>query len=360
MGTWLDFKQLREGLDFAQVLRHYGVELKLRKGEQHAGPCPLPTHKSENKSKSFSANVKSGIFRCFSCNASGNALDFVAMMEGLNPAVGAEIRKAALIVAEKFGGGDAGNRENSKERVNRAESKKLEAQENAEQGATCPAIVNAPLDFQLKLEAEHSYLKERGFTKETIAHFGVGYCSRGSLQERIAIPLHDSQGRLIGYAGRVIDDKKISKENPKYRFPGPRNREGKRYEFQKSLFLYNGFGVGSDLSDLIVVEGFASVWWLWQHGYPHTVALMGDSCSDEQAKLIVDKVSPRGRIWILTDGDEGGELCGQSAIVRLAPHRFTRWIRLKKGEQPTDCSGNVLDSLLEFQWEEKGAYHGPA
>jgi len=57
------------------------------------------------------------------------------------------------------------------------------------------AIVNAPLDFELKgLDAKHPYLLGRGFTSETIAHFGLGLCSRGYLKDRVAIPLLDVSG----------------------------------------------------------------------------------------------------------------------------------------------------------------------
>lgn len=365
MGTWLDFKQLRQGLDFAAVLKHYGVELKLRRGEQHQGPCPLPGHQGQNRSRSFSANVKRGVFRCFSCGAEGNQLDFVARMEGLDPQNGSDIRQAALILAETFhlDGAKANDRARPSggDGTKRVPKKKSEdAQQKAEQAATCPAIVNAPLNFQLqKLDGEHSYLlKGRGFTQETVAHFGLGYCSRGSLQERIAIPIHDDHGQLVGYAGRLVDDSKISKENPKYRFPSPREREGKRYEFRKSLLLYNGFGVGTGLADLIVVEGFASVWWLWQQGFPNVVALMGDSCSEEQATLIVKATHAAARIWLLPDGDGGGELCAQSVLQWVSPHRFIRWVRLADGQQPTDCSPDRLKTLFQFSSEPKGACDG--
>lgn len=54
------------------------------------------------------------------------------------------------------------------------------------------AVVNAPMDFELKgLDQAHPYLRSRGFTPETIAHFGLGYCSRGSLKGRVAIPLQE-------------------------------------------------------------------------------------------------------------------------------------------------------------------------
>jgi len=46
-----------------------------------------------------------------------------------------------------------------------------------------PVVVNAPLDFELKgLNREHPYLFNRGFSKETIEHFGLGFCSRGYLK----------------------------------------------------------------------------------------------------------------------------------------------------------------------------------
>jgi DNA primase len=285
-------------------------------------------------------------------------------MLGLDPRNGSDIRQAALLLSETFHlpSEDGKSREGPARQSGRKrvpERKSDKAQQNAEQASTCPAIVNAPLDFQLqKLDVEHSYLKERGFTTETILHFGLGYCSRGLLQDRIAISLHDDQGVLIGYAGRLVDDAKITKENPKYRFPGTRERDGKRYEFRKSLFLYNGFAVGSSVSDLVVVEGFPSTWWLWQHGFPNVAALMGDSCSEEQANIIVNRVREDGRVWLMPDADPGGDLCGQSVVKLVAPHRFIRWIRLRAGEQPTGCSGEELSALLHGQHSRKGGPDG--
>jgi len=90
-------------------------------------------------------------------------------------------------------------------------------------------VINQPLDFELKgLNAEHPYLTSRGFTLETIQHFGLGFCGRGLLKSRVAIPLHDANGKLVGYAGRVVDDETISDENPRYRFPGKRENVTER------------------------------------------------------------------------------------------------------------------------------------
>jgi DNA primase len=68
-------------------------------------------------------------------------------------------------------------------------------------------VVNAPLNFALKnLNADHFNLVNRGLTKEAIACFGLGYCSKGLLSGRIAIPIPDRGGKLIGYTGRIADD----------------------------------------------------------------------------------------------------------------------------------------------------------
>lgn len=50
MTQWVDFKLLRERLDFAAVLQHYGVTLK-GKGEQQQGFCPLQSHSVKRDGK---------------------------------------------------------------------------------------------------------------------------------------------------------------------------------------------------------------------------------------------------------------------------------------------------------------------
>jgi len=252
MKTWIDFKGLRKKLDFEQVLRHYGVEVK-RKGNQHQGYCPLPNHQGKKNSPSFSANLERGIFQCFGCGAKGNVLEFAAMMEKADPKDGAALHKVAGELQKRFCPELAASTEP------KTPSKKPD---KIEQKDTLPSIVNAPLDFELKgLDRKHPYLLNRGFTQDTIDHFGLGFCSRGLLKDRVAIPLHDHEGKLVGYAGRVVDDATISEDNPRYRLPGKRVRDGKLFEFRKTLFLYNGFRVKVPVDDLIVVEGFTSVFW---------------------------------------------------------------------------------------------------
>jgi DNA primase len=263
-------------------------------------------------------------------------------MEGLNPDDPGDFRKAALLLQKTFGGRDGEEREKPKA-VPKDATRERSAEENPEEDAS--VVVNAPLDFELqRLEYDHPYLRERGFTLETIKAFGLGYCQRGLMKGRIAVPLHDKEGVLIGYAGRIVDEEAIGKDTPRYLFPGSRERSGTRHEFRKSAFLYNGFQVGRvrHPSELVVVESFTAVWWLTQAGITNVVALMGASCSETQADLLRNLVPEDSSIWLFPDGDKAGERMAEETLVLLAPHRFVRWVKLEGGQQPTDVGKEDL------------------
>jgi DNA primase len=222
----------------------------------------------------------------------------------------------------------------------------MEAQEplfaSVEEGSPAPAKspvrINEPLDFELKgLQPNHHYLTSRGFSARTVRHFGLGYCSRGLMAGRIAIPFHDTDGRLVGYADRIVDDSRINKDCPKYKFPPKRDRNGVVHEFHKSHLVYNAHRIKGPVDRLVVVEGFPSVWWLHQAGIESAVALMGWSCSPEQAAILLAKTSASARIFSLPDGDEAGDRCAHGVFGALGHQRWVRWTRLPSGRQPTDC-----------------------
>jgi len=176
------------------------------------------------------------------------------------------------------------------------------------------------------------------------------------MKDRIAIPLHDHGGKLVGYAGRVVDETLISDENPRYRFPSGRERDGIYYDFQKGLFLYNGYFLANDggnLAEIIVCESFTAVWWLTQWGFPHVVGLMGANCSREQGELIAALTSTDGVVTILTDGDDAGIRCAVSIFTEVAPRRPVKWTKLPSGTQPTDCSKTELGALSESNLSQK-------
>jgi len=209
------------------------------------------------------------------------------------------------------------------------------------------ANVNGHIDFESsRLEANHPYLAERGFTADTVRHFGLGYCSKGLMAGRIVIPLHDQAGHLVGYAGRIVDNSAISAETPKYMFHSTRVGNNACHEFRKSYLAYNMNATPNVVDHLIVVEGMPSVWWLQQAGIQNAVALMGSMCSEEQGKLLVTKTSVGGRITVFPDSDDAGMRFIQGVFAQVGRRRWMQWIGIERWRQPTSCCPSELAELL--------------
>jgi DNA primase len=351
MRYWIDFRKLREELSFEKLLEQYAVKLH-RKGEQATGPCPLPLHTGERKTDSFSANLPKGIFQCFSCGAKGNLLDFAVLMEKRNPKSGQDLRQTAIELSKRYQLQHVGSEQKTRQTV-KASNGAGKPQGTTPSEKPAPTenekdpIINAPLPFELRdLDEKHPYLHDRGLTPETIRLFGLGFCKKGRLAGRIAIPIHDEGRHLIAYAGRLVDESAISPEIPKYLFPGTREDRGERFEFRKSLVVYNAHRLKPKTIHLVVVEGFASVWWLTQNGFPDCVGLMGSSLSPEQAKIIHNIVGDHGHITVLTDGDVPGMRCCDEIRAKLGRSISIHRPKLPIGAQPTDFTGDELRSLI--------------
>jgi DNA primase len=329
--TWIDLREFRKKLRFEQVLRYYGIEIN-RKGEQHQGRCPLPDHGGNRESASFSVNLERNIFQCFGCKARGNVLEFAVLMEKVSLNDGRAFRDVALKLQRELFPDDG--------KEKRPTGRGTEPIPSAK--ATSPEVlVNQPLDFELKgLDGGHPNLKSKGLSPQTIDYFGLGFCSRGVLKDRIAIPLRDASGQVVGYAGETIDESLVPTSAPRYSFPERREREGKVLEFRRSLFLYNGFRIGSPVDEIFVVEDFASVWWLNQNGFPHSVGVMSQECSPEQIELIISAVHPLGRVWVMTNQNE--ERLAHSMLSEISTQRFVRWMRLTGRTRPVDLSPENL------------------
>jgi DNA primase len=98
---WVDFKKIKEAVDIQMVLGHYGITGLTKSGDELRGPCPI--HKSSQRSKNFTVNIRKNAFKCFSegCGARGNVLDLVTAMEHCS------VREAALKLQEWFKVGES-------------------------------------------------------------------------------------------------------------------------------------------------------------------------------------------------------------------------------------------------------------
>lgn len=334
--SFVDFKAVKATITMEQVLEHYGLLDKFkRSGDSLSGPCPI--HKGNNPTQ-FRVSISKNIWNCFSeCKHGGNVLDFIARMDNVT------IHAAATRAIEWFGlDPEAMSADSDQEPEKEVEAPKV-ADAPRSKPAGKPASVdestapNKPLKFRLdKLEREHPYLAERGLSPETIAEFGVGYCAKGMMAERIAIPIHNANGEVLAYAGRFPGEP--PEGTPKYKLP-----QG----FRKSLELFNLHRAIKAPGPLIILEGFFGCMKLHQLGCRKVVALMGSSMSSAQEDLICKHTDRNSQVILMLDGDEAGRAGSEDIAVRLAKLVFVKIHTFdREGQQPDDLSAEELQQIL--------------
>lgn len=332
--TWVDFKAVKAAVSMEMVLARYGLLTKLtRKGDRLVGLCPIH-HKGADAAQSnrqqFTVSVAPGkpAFKCFagSCGKKGNQIDLVAALEGIS------FRDAALKLAEWFNV-DCGKADGQEQPKAKAPAE--EGRAPAGKPATAePSAENKALGFELHLDAEHPYLAERGLTAETVAHFGLGAAQKGSMKGRIAIPIHD-QGNLVAYAGRWIGpDATIPEGEGKYKLPPG---------FRKGLVVFNAHRVPEGTKRVILVEGFWSVFWLHQNGYPNAISVMGSMVTPQQVELLAGRFKG---VQVFFDGDAAGREGSRKVALELAPRLWVRIVDCPDGLQPDRLPAHELKRLL--------------
>ena len=332
---FVDFKAVKEAITMEQVLEHYGLLAQFkRSGDRLSGPCPI--HKGSNPTQ-FSVSISKNVWHCFSeCKQGGNVLEFIAKMEDVS------IHAAANKAIEWFNlDPEAMSADSNKETGEPSEAPK--AEDAPQPKADKPAPVqesgapNKPLKFRLdKLEREHPYLVERGLTSKTIVDFGVGYCVKGMMAERIAIPIHNTEGNVVAYAGRFPGEP--PEGTPKYKLPPG---------FRKSLELFNIDRAIKEPGPLIIVEGFFGCMKLHQFGCRKVVALMGSTMSTEQEELIRKHTDSNSQIIVMLDEDEAGRAGREDIAVRLAKSVFVKiHVFGQEGQQPESMSAEEVAKLF--------------
>ena len=336
--SFVDFKAVKAAITMEQVLEHYGLMDQFKRGTDSLnGPCPI--HKGSNPTQ-FRVSVSKNIWNCFSeCKHGGNVLDFIAEMEN------ASIHAAALKAIEWFGLDAAEMSADSNQEAEEEKAKPKTGETPRPKPAARPAPVvetgspNKPLKFRLdKLERSHPYLAERGLTLETIIDFGIGFCAKGMMAERIAIPIKNLNGEVVAYAGRFPGEP--PEGTPKYKLP-----QG----FRKSLELFNLDRASKESEDkpLVIVEGFFDCLKLHQHGFRKVVALMGSTISAAQEELIRQFTNGRSRVIVMLDENEAGRAGREDIACRLSGFCFVKAHKFENSDmEPEYLTADELKEIL--------------
>lgn len=219
-----------------------------------------------------------------------------------------------------------------------------------------------------------SYFEERGFRKDVIEKFQLGYClnsgddftksalAKGYKQEylekvglvksreersfdffrgRVMFPIHSVSGRVLGFGGRTLqNDKKIAKY-----FNSPES-----IIYNKSEILYGLFFAKGDIikyDNCFLCEGYTDVISMHQAGVTNVVSSSGTSLTKEQIKLVKRYTN---NITILYDGDAAGIKASFRGIDLILEEGLNvKVVLFPDGDDPDSYSKKVSTSeLMDF------------
>ncbi len=303
-----EINELRMQVNIIDVISSY-IPLS-HKGKNYFGVCPF----HEDHSPSMSVSEEKQIYKCFSCGAAGNVFTFVQNFENVS------FIEALQIVAQKYGFPLS------------ASIKQIKSDKNTKYYDILDITTKF---YQNNLKTEFGkqamqYLEKRGLNKEAILEFNIGLAlnSNNSLTNflkskkyqnedldkvglvsikddiandyfinRIMFPLEDSNGKIIGYSGRIYYETNA----PKYL------NTKETLLFKKGQMLFNYSRAKPYIRNekkVILVEGYMDAIRLYLNGIKNVVAIMGTSLTKEQTSLL-KKLN--AKIILCLDNDAPGQ-----------------------------------------------------
>lgn len=265
-------------IDVEQMLLEMGMENVNVEGNEIRYSCPWPGHAHGDKTPSAFMNRETTAFICFTCGARGNAVHFVAFVEGVSPIL------ARRWLRERFQGfrpvGSGGLWQELKATLEGPASKEI----------VIPAIGTEVLesfgvDWQGAWKAfaigqdigPLSYMFERGYAWDTLDRWEFGFDRQTA---RITFAIRDHDGKLVGFKARSTDG-----SEPKYRVLGGGTRGFETYD--AANILYGADKARAIDGKLIVCEGELNAVMYHQQGFTNATGISGQFLNVRQASQIV-------------------------------------------------------------------------
>nr|MDQ3676729.1 DNA primase [Actinomycetota bacterium] len=310
-------QRVRDATDLVELARRY-TELRRAGNDRMSGRCPL----HDERTPSFTITPSKQLFKCFGCDAGGDALTLIQRKEGLDfPAALEFLARRAGIELER----EDENPEVAARRKHRARQLELleraaafhaahlrfprspeavrAAEYLASRGLREPILEQFALGFAPDAKnALLSAAQEAGFTVKEIAEAGLASAPRrgGAAQDRfrgrLMFPVSDMHGRIVGFGARKLPEAR----GPKY-VNSPANSI-----YRKSELLYGAHharAAAAKSGVVIVVEGYTDALAMHQAGIVNTVALMGTAVTEGQIATL-KRLAPT--VVLLLDGDDSG------------------------------------------------------
>lgn len=285
----MDYKEeVKSRLAIEDIIGSY-LELK-RAGRNLKAKSPF----TNEKTASFIVSPEKQIWHDFSSGKGGDIFSFVMEIEGV------DFKEALNILAEKAGveitysDNNQGISKNRIYEVNELASRyfqfQLSKQELAQQYLretrkfSLKTIQEWKIGYSPEVSSLIKFLKSKGYTDKEIELAGLSSYRFGKYVEifrsRIIIPLFDPQGRIIGFTGRILNEKT---NGPKY------INTPKTVLYDKSRHIFGlNFAKNSIRENkyVVVVEGNLDVITSHQAGFKQVIATGGTAITEYHLKSL--------------------------------------------------------------------------
>ncbi|GAF65942.1 DNA primase [Bacillus sp. TS-2] len=336
-------EKIRQSSDVVDVISDY-VQLK-KQGKQYIGLCPF----HGEKSPSFSVSQDKQLYHCFGCGASGNVFSFLMNHDNLTfvESVRHLAKRSEIELPKEV--------TSIEERTSIPHSEMMAGHEMASR------LYHHILTLSEEGKIGLDYAKGRGFSKQQIEHFKIGFVpnrwdtlvtifkkrnfnlpemqkagllgQRDSDQQyydrfrdRLMFPIWNHQGKVIAFSGRSIGD-----EKPKYL------NSSDTPIFHKGQVLY-AFHLARPAirksNAAVLFEGAVDVIAAWGAGVNQGIATLGTALTEEQAKSIRRNAEV---VTICYDSDKAGvEAAVRAASILENAGCMVKVAVMPEGNDPDD------------------------
>ncbi|MDR2941910.1 MAG: DNA primase [Treponema sp.] len=362
-------QEVNNRLDAISVVGEY-VSLE-KKGGRWWGRCPFHAGGQE-KTPSFKVDPDLKMYHCFGCSKGGSVISFIMEMEKISypEAIKSLARKIGIEIIYEEGGAQEEQDTSQKEELYELYRR------------TTVTFTHFLLEKQEGSSALN-YIKSRGFSREMIDRFKLGFSSpdRDFLHKfliskgysdafleksglfssryknlplftgRLMFPIADRQGRISAFGGRALPGvlQSDGKEPPKY----INSPETEIYKKGQTLYALDlALPAIRQTKTVYLAEGYMDVIALHQAEVTNAVAPLGTAFTEDQAALLrrwADK------IVLVFDTDSAGEKAAYKAIITCRKNALSCEIcQIRRGlkeeipQSATEKFKDPADILQEF------------
>ncbi|QJC35307.1 DNA primase [Enterobacteriaceae endosymbiont of Donacia proxima] len=344
-------------LDKVDIVKLIINRIKLKKkGKNFFGICPFHIEKNP----SFVVNSEKQLYHCFGCGAHGNIIDFIMNYENLSFLKSIELLSNIFNIPIKN------------------EKKLCFLKKKIKNNIYYQLMFNLSFFYKNYLfkslgKEALKYLLNRGFSLYIIEYFSIGFSPLywankkfhnkknteilhkklkilklnknnhnyyDIFYDRIIFPIKDIRGFIVGFGGRVFNNRE-----PKYLNSSENNI------FYKSNELYGLFEIKKEnniLKKIMVVEGYIDVITLFQFNIKYAVAILGTAITNFHIQKLFNFTN---KIIYCFDGDEAGIEAQWNSLKKSLPFLIKGkqicFMILPKGEDPDSLIRKEGKNLFE-------------